>query len=148
MSVELKIKSKHLALEPAIIRFEEEKLRKQIDWFKRTHQVKNFWENNDLWALHSKWTRLYDHRKNDVANEARATYLARAYLKGIPYNVVEKKRHEELKFKQLIIPRIAAMITKYGTSKPKMVKGQDNKWIKDPQFTIDLIEEIKEWAKL
>ena len=39
MSVELKIKSKHLALEPAIIRHEENKLLKQMKWYKQHHQI-------------------------------------------------------------------------------------------------------------
>ena len=38
MSVELKIKSKHLSFEPAIIKHEERKLRKQIEWH-NNHQI-------------------------------------------------------------------------------------------------------------
>ncbi len=34
MSIELKVKSKHLSVEAQIIRFEENKLRKQIKWIK------------------------------------------------------------------------------------------------------------------
>ena len=38
MSVELKIKSKHLSEEARIIRFEERKFRKQVDWLKGRQQ--------------------------------------------------------------------------------------------------------------
>lgn len=46
MSVELKIKAKHLALEPAIIRREERKLKNQFHWLKQKHQIidTSFWE--------------------------------------------------------------------------------------------------------
>jgi hypothetical protein len=39
MSIELKIKSKHLSVEAKIIRFEEHKLTKQIKWLKEHQQT-------------------------------------------------------------------------------------------------------------
>ena len=108
MSIELKIKLKHLALEPAIIRNEEQKLLKQI----RSGRV------NDTVPLRIKYESLYRHRVWNVRNEARATELARAYLAGKDYKSVENKRkpENESKFVRYIIPRIAAMAMKYGTS--------------------------------
>lgn len=90
--IKLKIKAKHLAAEPAIIRHEESKL-SGID--KRI---------------------LSEHRRNEVRNEARATQLAIAYLKG--------KETPELKWKdvhdykhQLVLKRLMAMVNKYGNVK-------------------------------
>lgn len=109
MSMELKIKSKHLALEPSIIRKEEDKLKGQI-----RYQSKK--ENAALaLALTTKLESLSTHRRWNVRNEARATELARAYLKGKPYVTVEKRsKCNDDMYKLYIVPRIVAMVTKYG----------------------------------
>lgn len=108
MSIELKIKAKHLALEPSIIRKEEKKLLKRI----RSNKC------NDTAEVFRKYESLYAHRKWNVRNEARATELARAYIAGKEYKRVEQKRkpENEYKFRNYIVPRIAAMAMKYGTS--------------------------------
>jgi len=110
MQTELKIKSKHLSLEPAIIRCEEAKLKKQIRWAKANMK--------ETWELSGKLERLTLHRKNEVRNEARATFLARTYLEGRAYSYAEKKRKadKEDMFQRRIIPRIAKMASKYGPS--------------------------------
>lgn len=107
MSIELKIKSKHLALEPGIIRKEERKLLTRI----RSGRV------NDTAEAFRKYESLHNHRKWNVRNEARATELARAYIFGKPYKAVESKRkpENELKFKCYIVPRIVAMVNKYSS---------------------------------
>jgi hypothetical protein len=99
MSVELKIKSKHLSEEARIIRFEERKLRG-----KETPPP--------------IWFSIRQHRKWDVRNENRATFLARAYLAGKPYASVEKKVKSEGKRDFYIIPRLVAMINKYSGKPP------------------------------
>lgn len=106
MTVELKIKAKHLALEPAIIRKEEEKILKHI---------RSGWCNDAAEAFR-KYQSLNNHRRWNVRNEARATHLARAYLAGKHYETVEQKRkpENESKFLRYIVPRIAAMAMKYG----------------------------------
>jgi hypothetical protein len=106
MSIELKIKSKHLALEPAIIRTEEKKILRRI----RSGRC------NDTAEAFRKYESLHIHRKWNVRNEARATELARAYIAGKPYALVEQKRkpENEYKFKVYIIPRIAKMVDKYS----------------------------------
>ena len=124
MCTELKIKAKHLALEPGIIRKEENKLRKQMK-YNRDNAV-------TYWDLERKRDSLCNHRRWNVRNEARATELARAYLAGKPYNHVEKKRNEDVMFQMYIVPRIVAMVTKYG-------KGEQRK--------IDRTH-IKEWSKI
>lgn len=108
MSLELKIKSKHLGEEARIIKFEQRKLQKQIDWLRR-HQKpvdKKLIEQRDS---------LYHHRIWDVRNENRSTFLARAYIEGRPYKTVEKKCDEGfLRFH--IVPRVTKMIMKYYTT--------------------------------
>ena len=125
MYIELKIKAKHLALEPAIIRNEEKKLKKQIKWAK---------ENNPdiCYLLKNQLERLVYHRKWDVRNEARATNLTRAFLNGKPYFSIESKRREEYLFQHYIIPRIVTMVTKYGIGDQKKITA----------------EIIREWSKI
>ena len=119
MSIELKIKSKHLALEPAIIRKEEQKLNKRIKNYKSYHQIAGdgcTWayskHHPDLYNLCLKHGSLISHRKWDVRNEARATYLARAYIKGMPYKVVEA--NNDGKLLAPVMNSLIRMVMKYG----------------------------------
>lgn len=109
MSLELKVKSKHLSEEARIIRFEEHKLKRQKIWLKE-HQK----DNSEIAA---QWQSLNDHRRWDVRNENRATFLARAYIAGKSYAAVEqyRKPEREFDFNTYIIPRVVAMVNKYGT---------------------------------
>ena len=109
MTTKLKIKSKHLALEPAIIRHEERKLQKQIAWLKKNSQADNSLPKEE-WLLQD----LINHRRWEVRNEARATYLAIAYLTGKPYTTLEKSRKNETNFKVYVLPRAVSMVLKYG----------------------------------
>ena len=104
MSIELKIKSKHLSVEAKIIRFEEQKIKKQIR--------RNKGNSNDLlMQLNS----IADHRKYVVGRENRATFLARAFIAGTPYNKVEVKRRDDkaYEFNAFVIPRVLEMVKKY-----------------------------------
>ena len=123
MSIELKIKAKHLALEPSIIRKEEARLKKQMKYNRG---------ENSYWDLARKREELSVHRRWNVRNESRATELARAYLAGKPYSYVEKKRKNDGMFQLYIVPRIVAMVTKYGTGDQRKI---DRKV-------------IQEWSKL
>jgi len=146
MSLELKIKAKHLALEPAIIRKEEHKLLKQIKHIKSYHQVNDNY-GDLVYPIHKKWYSLHNHRKWDVRNEARATHLARAFIKGIPYKSVEFKRNEEFLFKTHIVPRIFAMVAKYGNSPiRKYWNGKENDF--KPEEKKILLDSILEWSKI
>ena len=121
MCIELKIKAKHLALEPNVIKVEERKLKKQIKYTKGTDA-----------SLIQKLDSLACHRKWNVRNESRATELARAYLAGKPYNYVEKKRKDDGMFQLYIVPRIVAMVTRYGTGDQRRIDRKT----------------IQEWSKL
>lgn len=122
MSIELKIKSKHLALEPAIIRKEEHKLHSYIKKL-RVENPKGI-ELQKLNELSDKFFSLRHHRKEDVRQEARATYLARAFMKGTPYKEVERSRKQKDGFIQntghfygYILDRVTAMVIRYKLKK-------------------------------
>ena len=130
MSIKLKIKSKHLALEAGVIRFEEQKLKRQIEWLK-THQ-------KDEATFRSEWESLNSHRRFDVRNEARATYLARGYIEGRKYETIENNLKDLGTFNSYILPRVVSMVIKYKLGKIEKYMTYDN--IKAVR------EEIKAWC--
>lgn len=150
MSVELKIKSKHLSEEAKIIRFEERKLLKGMDYRRRKHNEAGNNTEYKVWD-DKNWSDYYSlstHRKWDVRNENRATYLARAYIAGVSYKTVEQKRRpdNEDKFQRTILPRVFAMVVKYG---PR--KDGDWEWDKVKQryaATKQLKDKIVAWCEL
>lgn len=142
MTVELKIKSKHLALEPSIIRHEERKLRKQI------RANRNYQDNKTADQLHAKWYSLYTHRKWDVRNEARATHLARAYLAGKSYKSVEKTCYDNDLLKNVIVPRIVSMVMKYGPKAYFKIWDKDQKKaLYKSNEVIEVKDEILAWIE-
>lgn len=117
MSIELKIKSKHLSLEAKVIRFEERKLVKQIKWLSINEENAEKYGskyNKTIWQHGS----LVDHRKNVVGRENRATFLARAYIAGTPYLKVEHKRRDDKHYEFIckVLPRVLEMVKKYHPS--------------------------------
>jgi len=130
MSIKLKIKSKHLALEAGVIRFEEQKLKRQIEWLK-IHQ-------KDEAKFRGEWESLNSHRRFEVRNEARATYLARAYIKGRKYETIEHEIKDLGTFNTYILPRVVSMVIRYKLGKiEKYMKPDDIKAVR---------EEIKNWV--
>ena len=155
MSIELKIKAKHLALEPAIIRREKQKLKKQFAWFKQKHQITEndftqiFLNHRELYNIHSKRYSLEHHRKTVVRNASRSTHLARAYIAGMSYDRVEKKREDELLFKHVILPEVFRMVAKYS-AKPLQKKYNRETKITDYD-TVEkenLMNAINKWCNL
>jgi len=118
MSTELKIKSKHLGAEASIIRTEEKKALKQF-----RHELRDARETgmNDIrpsqFKAYITYERLHNHRKWDVRNENRATFLARAYLDNRPYKTVEPSCNDINKRNVYIVRRVVAMVVKYGDNK-------------------------------
>lgn len=149
MSLELKIKSKHLALEPAIIKKEEDKLRKQINNYRQHYQIPKITldvcrAHPILITLFNKEWKLRDHRMRDVRFESRATFLARAYLKGIPYKVVEQKSKLDGRFNHYIFPRVFEMVAKYSdTPILKYWNGTKAEYRQDEKEK--LTAELKAW---
>lgn len=140
MSVELRIKAKHLALEPAIIRKEEQKILKQI----RSGYC------NDTMKAFTQYESLVNHRKWNVRNEARATHLARAFIEGKSYSSIEKKVHDESVLYAYIIPRIIAMVAKYGRQEDRIYKrwNQTLRRMEFPLEDYDLLQQkIKTWIE-
>jgi hypothetical protein len=121
MSIELKVKSKHLSVEARIIRHEENKLKRQIEWKKQNEQ--------DQEAERSQWFSLNEHRRWNVRNENRATFLARAYIAGKAYKNVEQKRKydRENLFYQNILPRVLTLVKKY--SNPNLDLKHITAWV-------------------
>jgi len=124
MSIELKIKSKHLGEEARIIRFEEHKIKKQARWSRERQG------SATADSIMQTWHSLNHHRRYDVRNENRATFLARAYLDNKPYSSVEQKRNEDQEyiFTQKVLPRVLTMVNKYGIDKISMQGIED--WLK------------------
>jgi hypothetical protein len=148
MSIELKIKSKHLSEEARIIRFEERKLFKQYQWAKRKHYETG---SNDEYSYYhdkayGKYCSLNRHRRWDVRNENRATFLARAYIAGVTYNTIEHKRKPDREhlFQTQILPRVFAMVVKYGKSEDGDWEWDKNKYVATKQ----LKDKITAWCKL
>jgi hypothetical protein len=155
MSIELKIKFKHLALEPAIIRREERKLKNQFHWLKQKHQIIDisFWEiyknHPKLYKLHSKRYSLEHHRKTVVRNASRSTHLARAFIAGMPYDRVEKKRDDELLFKHVILPEVFRMVAKYSAKPLQKKYNRETKMTDyDAVEKENLMNAINKWCNL
>ena len=108
----LKIKIKSLAEEARIIRAAEDKLKGQ--------GVDNFQYPAEGW-------KLYAHRIQVVRPEARATQLAYAYLRGVPYRKVEPISHAEPNWH-----RVEKMVEKYG-SQP-FDRAAFHAWIKGDDY--------------
>lgn len=81
MSYELKVKSKSLAAEARNIRVLEGKLKDEI----RSRALSQL----PTGTLTTERESLHHHRTDVVRTEARATFLARAFLKGMPRHAVE-----------------------------------------------------------
>jgi hypothetical protein len=151
MSIELKVKSKHLSVEAQIIRHEERKMIKQYRWSLDQHKNAG---NNDEYAhfkdvAYLNYRSLNKHRRCDVRNENRATFLARAYIAGVPYNTVENKRKNDAHFMTFIIPRVVAMVAKYGTNniEPRIYNLNTRVFIENPALT-ELKTNIIVWSTI
>lgn len=101
----LKIKLKHLATEPAIIKLEERRARYNADR-----------------------ESYYNHRINVVRPAARATQLAYAFLRGKKYKTLE--HNEPLKTQantyigRKVLTQMAMMIDNYGDVEKHFTEGQ------------------------
>ena len=153
MSVELKIKSKHLSEEARIIRFEEHKLLKQHQWSLNKYRAAG---NNDIYPRwHDKaymsYCSLNQHRRWDVRNENRATFLARTYLAGKDYKTVEHKCNDLAVLRCWIFPRLCEMINKYGPPADKLSKKWNRERMRyeyDPEPWKEHEKKVLSWLGL
>lgn len=98
----LKVKIKSLAAESRIIR----------------HEEKRAYDNDQREGL-------YLHRVKDVRHESRASQLAYAYLRGVPFSVVEPSSRDTYE-RQCVIRRAGKIVHKFGLSKAR--EGFDD-WV-------------------
>lgn len=142
MSIELKIKSKHLGVEAKIIRHEERKLKAQIGWAVKRQQF-------GVDALTTKFYSIHNHRVWDVRNENRATFLARAYLAGKPYKSVENKIKDKAVLKFYILPRLFEMVNKYGPVENRIYKKWNgSKYVYDEALSKEKTQLLRDWLGL
>jgi hypothetical protein len=143
MSVELKIKSKHLSEEARIIRFEERKVKNQMNWHKDRQQP--FEKEASLYRS------LSTHRRWEVRNENRATFLARAYLAGKEYKTIENKCHDPMVLRAYILPRVYEMVNKYGPRADKLSKKwnrERNRYEYDAEPWKAHCDKVKAWTEI
>lgn len=142
MSIELKIKSKHLGLEAKVIRHEERKLKAQIGWKVKHQQF-------GVDSLTSKFYSIHNHRVWDVRNENRATFLARAYLAGKPYKSVENKVKEVSILNFYILPRLFEMVNKYGPVENRIYKKWNgSQYVYNKEDQTEKTKQLKAWLGL
>jgi hypothetical protein len=151
MSIELKIKSKHLGEEARIIRFEELKLRKQVRWIRLKHKATGANEplNVSSALAETQRERLRKHRVQDVRRENRATFLARAYIARCSYKSVEKKRkpEREFEFQIFVLPRVVNMVAKYNLGIPLKVWNREKGGYVDNPELLEVRKTIESWIE-
>lgn len=148
MSIELKIKSKHLSEEARIIRFEEKKLQKRIRYNIDHYRSTGMNDEYPIWKDFDFFVISFTEQTPEVGRKKRnrATFLARAYIKGVPYSKIENKRKDEVLFRSQIFPRICSMVVKYG-------KREDGDWEWDHKnskynATFQLKTKISDWCQM
>jgi hypothetical protein len=113
MTIQLKIKSKHLAAESRIIKHEECKLKNRI-------KLKPLNEKSLVQSLNS----LASHRKGIVRSAARSTHLAYGFLRKTSYRRIEDNRtRTEPNWKE-----IERMVVKYGGEDQRLIKQRFAEW--------------------
>lgn len=137
--IELKIKALSLTAEARIIKRLERKLKRKypiatMDGYNpKTDKQETIIHYGPSPLLNPRraeqFFRIQGHRLKEVREEARATHLARAFLKGKPYHEVEQKAYEfpinKLKYK------IEAMVRKYAWGDSRLVAQRFEEWCQD-----------------
>lgn len=110
-------KIRSLAEEARIIRHEERKTASIPATPDIWDGTPNFYKRDSTRSI------LRHHRVTVVRDEARATLLAYAYLRGVPYKAVEPKANKELPTESII--RIAKSLQGWGYTRiePHMLKA-------------------------
>lgn len=110
--IELKIKAASMAAEARIIRNLEKRL-KRAGLFAGKHAERR----------RTDFFNIQFHRRFDVRLEARATHLARTFLKGQPYSIVEQSHSTPAPFK-----RASEIATKYSKDDKRIVAQGWQAW--------------------
>ena len=101
----LRIKIKHLALEPELIKLEQRRVRARAHYKALAAAGQNTPTYEDPWLA----IELRNHRLQAIRPEASAAQLAYAFIRGKSYNVIEPTSKWSPQ-----IHRIAELIVKYG----------------------------------
>lgn len=130
MSIELKVKAKSLAEEAKIIRNEEKKAKKAAVYRRKEYLETGTSLYMEFELQNMKPFRsLSQHRRWDVRNEARATHLARAFMKGMEYRKVEQKSDRNF-VRYFIESRIVSMVSKYSNNvHNRDIKKEVREWL-------------------
>lgn len=130
---ELKIKAKSLGAEARIIRQEEARalrIAKKLAKSKHPHAAAF------LEKARAQYHSLKDHRMVDVRSEARATNLARGFLRGIPYVRVEQRVFAFNQPSQW--DKVRAMVRKY-TNASNAYMDELESWIVTGEAAVHVI---------
>lgn len=124
--IELKIKAKSLAAEARIIRQLEKRLKRR---FKPLKGKKNRGKFKERPGLRDERTatvffKIQSHRKFEVRTEARATHLARAFLKGRPYTSLELTTYSAPP-----LDSATKIATRYAEGDPRIIAQRLAEWI-------------------
>ena len=116
----LRVRIKELAQEARFIRLEESRIKnnqKVAPWEYVYEDEKWFYKAPDKGSL--DYWKLRTHRIESVRQAARAAQLAYAFLRGIPYRMVEQKRKEEKEwvFSTRILKELKRLVDKFGGCK-------------------------------
>lgn len=144
--IELKIKALSLTMEARIIKRLERKLKRRYPHHatdeinKKTGLPETIIHYGPSPLLNpkraSQFFLIQGHRKNEVRLEARATHLARAFLKGRPYHEVEQKALDVVcpLFKNHPVKlRIEALVKKYGQGDSRAIAQRFEEWCQNGQ---------------
>lgn len=88
----LKVKIKSLAEEAYIIRKEERKIKKNLDWLKERRTRTDEYSNAEYNRASNIYNGLYLHRKSPVGTEARYALIAYGFLRGKKYSQIEQPK--------------------------------------------------------
>lgn len=103
---ELRIKLAHIGMEPNVIRKHERRIKARIARAKARGV-------NDHSTSYLELHKINHHRRWVVRNEARATHLACAFIRGTPYSSVELKC-EIGKRDRYISSKVLGMVSRYA----------------------------------
>lgn len=136
MSIEMKIKFNELSEEARINKREVGKLKRALKRINKAKQraleVHSNWHGTDYTVpVSGKINSLTNHRRHVVRVEARATHLARMFMKRRSYERVEGERkvEKDKEFRTVVLPKVLRMVNKYG-NEPHAIELYDlQKWV-------------------
>lgn len=134
MSIELKIKTKHLSSESKIIRKEELKLKKQIRSTNKYAKDGEFTEEQMKVFRQkardriSQLQNIQTHRVNKLRGEARCTHLAYGFVKGVPYRAMEDKETTKSEPNWSNVQR---MVERYSDEDSRVILQRFAEWKSD-----------------